>query len=340
MRITIPWPLPEAGPCLVPVFLPFSGCPTRCIFCAQHLQTGTTEQDIVPLLQNLEETLRQRARQDLELGFFGGTFTLQKEERLETCLELVRRCRSAGLLRTARCSTRPDAISPAIVQRLRHAGFSMVELGIQSFHNDALRATQRGYDRETALRACDQIHAAGLKLCIQLMPGMPGSNAESFLQDIDLALEVHTQALRFYPCLVIQGTALEQLFLRGDYRPWTLEESLPILAQGWRTATQHAVPVIRTGLAPEPGLRAMIVAGPHHPALGALVQAEALLLTVKDALRQKKAGLLRSLTIPRHCQGFFWGQQRQLERRWLELGLHRRSLFYHDKPELILECST
>ena len=38
---TVPWFVPRPqGHALIPLFLPFSGCPVRCVFCAQDVQTG------------------------------------------------------------------------------------------------------------------------------------------------------------------------------------------------------------------------------------------------------------------------------------------------------------
>ena len=42
LPVDIAWPprAVEKGQAVVPVFLPFRGCPVRCVFCAQDVQTG------------------------------------------------------------------------------------------------------------------------------------------------------------------------------------------------------------------------------------------------------------------------------------------------------------
>ncbi len=62
MKIILPWPQP-ARKAIVPIFLPFMGCRTRCVFCAQDRQTGL---DHVRNLRELRERLL-KAEAELEL---------------------------------------------------------------------------------------------------------------------------------------------------------------------------------------------------------------------------------------------------------------------------------
>lgn len=341
MQIYISWAdIASDARVILPIFLPFSGCPVRCIFCAQHLQTGAGGRTFRQALENLEHQLQTRAAEasPVDLGFFGGTFTALAPDRFAACLALVRRHRNAGRIRAARCSTRPDAVDAARLAMLAEAGFEMVELGIQSYDAGALAAARRGYDGDIAAEACAAVRASGLRLGVQLLPGMPGVTPEIFQRDVRMALDCGAQALRFYPCLVINGTQLAALWRRGDFAPWSLEATIPALAEGWLTARHAGVPVIRMGLAQEPGLDAQILAGPAHPALGSMVQGEALWRTVSDALRERpKGAVLRGLRAPRNCRGFFWGHRGALRTRWGELGLGTADVQWHDAPEIVVE---
>ena len=87
---------------------------------------------------------------------------------------LARTMLERGKIRSVRCSTRPDCITPAILQQLAAAGVTTVELGIQSFAAPALEAAQRGYSPQVALEAAKAVTASTMRLGIQLMPGMPG----------------------------------------------------------------------------------------------------------------------------------------------------------------------
>ncbi len=62
-----------------PVFMPFMGCPSRCIYCSQDRQTGTGAKTLNVIYQDIKEKIpaffSEKKRDPMELAFFGGTFT-------------------------------------------------------------------------------------------------------------------------------------------------------------------------------------------------------------------------------------------------------------------------
>ncbi len=337
--LVAPWPQPARSRPIVPVFLPFRGCPTRCIFCAQDIQTGRIRQEADPdgnvpdgILDKAGAALNLRAARGLppaELAFYGGTFTALPAAEREACLEFAATALARGRIASFRCSTRPDCLDKRILSRLRQTGCAVVELGVQSFADTALRAARRGYDGAAALRACALVRASGLRLGVQLLPGMPGVSPEVFLADVGQALDAGADMLRFYPCLVLAGTGLARLWRVGGYAPWDMESTLDNLAQGWLLARAVHTPVIRMGLAPEASLAGAILAGPAHPALGTRVMGRALLAAVRNLATRAPGGRMpERLEAPRACQGYFWGHANELRPAWAALGLDPRNVRY------------
>ena len=143
--------------------------------------------------------MERTASRPIELAFYGGTFTALPERLQMECLALAMQAKEKGIVCRVRCSTRPDTLRPDRLQALRHAGLDLVELGIQSFHTEALLEVQRGYNGDTAREGCRLIKESGLKLGIQLLPGMPGSTPQRFSEDVEEALAFSPSCLRFYP---------------------------------------------------------------------------------------------------------------------------------------------
>lgn len=274
---------------------------------------------------------------------------------LDACLDMADSLRRDGCITRFRCSTRPDRLDAALLARLRRHGCRTVELGIQSFSDTALQASERHYSGRQATEACRLVRDAGLALGVQLLPGMPGHQPEDFLADVRRALDLGADMLRFYPCLVLAGTELARRWQQGLYAPWPLPRTLSLLARGWLYARRAGVPVIRMGLAPEPGMEAALLAGPADRNLGGRVLGRALWLHVcacllrtrgDDAARSEvraaalldallaggeaPAGLPRAqaLYLPRSCQGFFRGPGDELGTAWAALGITRRNLVW------------
>lgn len=324
---------------ILPVFLPFAGCPGRCVFCAQDRQTGSGN-DVNANLRSAAAILDKAGpNQTFELAFYGGTFTALPPAQRDAALSLYRRYRRLGRVRCGRCSTRPDALgagaSSPVLRELAEAGLDLVELGVQSFNDAALRLARRGYDGGTAAAGCRAVRAAGLHVGIQLLPGMPGVTPDIFLSDVDRALELRPLCLRFYPCLVPEGTGLAELWRSGRYFPWSEEETVQTLGEGLRRAWEAEVPVIRLAVAPEAAFDAALLAGPRHPALGSLIQAEALLRATARAL-QRLGRTPERLYLPRSCQGCMYGQKSALRPRWAALGLPPERIVFRDEGDALL----
>ncbi len=295
---------------LIPVFIPFFGCPQICIFCNQKLQTGVSNQkfssdirhssavsssdfsnnyskNLTLLLENAKQQLIINKENALksEIAFYGGTFSALPEIDFQLCLDFIEECKKEKLLAKARCSTRPDALTEERLQKMKKKGIDTIELGIQSFNTKILEASHRFYTKEIAINACKQVKEYGFKLCIQLLPNLPLQVGTDFLEDIDIALE-HADYMRFYPCLVVEGTKLALLYKEGKHTIWNFDDTITLLAKALYKSWQAQIPVIRIGVAYEKDFYKEILAGVSHPSLGQLVQEKAIELAV-DTLYQK-----------------------------------------------------
>lgn len=321
-----------------PAFIPFAGCPFRCVYCSQERATGADARPLEAIYADLENDLEQalaRGTEPLELAFFGGTFTALPEPWPERFLSLAGEFRKKGLITRVRCSTRPDAVDPAMLRAMRAMGLDLVELGVQSFTDAALEASARKYGGNQAARACAIVAEAGLGLGVQLMPGMPGMKAVDFLADVDRAVAMKPECVRLYPCVVLEETPLAAMWRKGQYRPWSLGRTVPLLALALRRFWRADIQVIRMGLAPEPGLVEKMLDGPWHPGLGSMVRAHALYALIRTrAAALDKAP--EALFVPGRHISDLWGHKREMEHLYARIGLSRNKIKAWDRPFFLL----
>ena len=321
-----------------PVFLSFKGCPGRCVFCAQPLQSGTRPQPLEATLAALEHDLAAAVRDGrgpYELAFYGGVFTALPEPWPTRFLATAAHFRQAGVISRVRCSTRPDACSPPLLAQLADQGLSLVEIGVQTFDDAVLTMSGRGHDAAASRRAARQIIEAGLGLGVQLLPGLPGHEPATLARDVAETCTLAPEIVRLHPCLVVDGTPLASLYRAGAFSPWPLETTLDALAAAVLPLWRVGIRVARLGLAPEPGLEAAVLAGPRHPALGARVRARALLALIAAevrALGHAPAGL----DAPRRFAGELFGHAGELLPAYAALGLARAGVRFCDREDFHL----
>lgn len=325
-------------PRIWPVYLSWSGCPGRCVFCAQPVQSGQAAAPLDRTLDALEAGLDaalRAGRGPYELAFYGGVFTALPEPWPERFLETARRFRAAGLIGRVRCSTRPDACAPATLDRLAAAGLDLVEIGAQTFDDAVLAAAGRGHDAQSIRQAARAVRRAGLGLGLQLLPGLPGHAPADLARDAAETAALGPDLVRLHPCLVLEGTGLAALYRSGRYAPWALAETVTALGEALPVLWRAGIRVTRIGLTPEPGLLRARLAGPWHPALGTMARARGTFRLLAEAAFDL-GGRAFALRAPARFSGELFGHGGELTGAYAALGLARDRVRFEDRKNFLL----
>ncbi|MGD9158965.1 MAG: radical SAM protein [Desulfobacteraceae bacterium] len=266
---------------IIPVFIPYQGCPHKCIYCRQDKITGQPEKkvraaDVVRLIEQAKKSPKFDKARTREVAFYGGTFTSLGTEYMTELLRAVSAYMNNKSIDTIRISTRPDEIDDKRLELIKSCGVATVELGVQSMNNDVLRKSGRGHTSKDTVIAFSLLKKYGFKTGVQLMPGLPGDSEEIFQTTVDKVLELAPDIARLYPAIVIKGTGLARLYKAGKYKPLSLDEAVKICSISCTRLEQAGVNVIRIGLMSTPSLLedGEIMAGPWHNAFGFLARSD------------------------------------------------------------------
>jgi len=265
-------------PVVVPFFISHLGCPHRCVFCDQEKIAGArgTLPGAGEMLEKIARYRDSSPGREMEAAFYGGTFTALPRDDQEYLLGALQPLLASGELGSLRLSTRPDAVDPESASFLKAMGVATVELGVQSMNDEVLGLSGRGHTARDAELAVRALQHAGLRVGVQLMPGLPGDSEERSLGSLQRVLALCPSFLRIYPTLVIAGTELAARYQVGSYQPLSLGGAVSLCQCMLRAARRAGVPVVRLGLQPTAELESpgVLIAGPYHPAFGQLVEAE------------------------------------------------------------------
>lgn len=271
----------------IPIFIPHLGCPFTCIFCNQRqiaAQQSFPPAAVAAMVDKHLATIRPGS--EVEIAFFGGSFTMMDMKLQEAYLRQVYPYLKSGQVHGLRLSTRPDGISPANLEMLRHWGVDTVELGVQSCDDEVLNRAGREMKRADIVAACHLIKEYAFKLGIQLMVGLPGDDRGKALDTAQTTIELQADMVRIYPTLVITGTELARLWQNGLYQPLSLSAAVSICADMLLLFQYNNIPVIRIGLQPNQDLNCpeTMLAGPYHPSFGELVEQHIFCLQARELL--------------------------------------------------------
>jgi elongator complex protein 3 len=244
-------------------------CPGKCIFCPTDIRMPKSylpdepgamrglEHDFDPYAQVVS---RMTALENLghptdkiELLILGGTWSSYRRDYQEW---FVRRCFDAmngsasadaasGSLAGAQAAnevavhrnvglvieTRPDEITPDEIRWLRYLGVTKVQMGAQSLDDRILELNQRGHDVVCTREATALLRASGFKIVLHWMPNLLGASPDSDREDFNRLWDgVCPDEIKIYPNQLLANAGLYEYWLRGEFRPYTTEELVKLLA--------------------------------------------------------------------------------------------------------------
>jgi len=313
---------------VIPLFISHHGCPHQCLFCNQEKIAGrnTAAADGGRDIRLTVDSWLQRRRQvqEVQVAFYGGSFTCLPRQEQERLLAEVQPYLLDGRIQSVRLSTRPDCIDDAVCLFLRERGVMTVELGVQSLADMVLRRARRGHDSGQSRRSVKLLQEYGFTVGMQLMAGLPGETTVSFLAGIDEVVRLAPDFVRLYPCLVISGSDLAELYAKGIYKPLTLQRTIGLLTTAYARLIEAGIRVVRMGLQPTDELEKGLLAGPYHPSLGELVISRWWLRRLRSQLARLQPEEKLTVTISPRDQSALVGMRRYNMKRIAALGYEDR----------------
>ena len=266
---------------IIPIFVPHLGCPNDCIFCNQKSISGQkknmTKEEAKKIIDGYLSSIKEEEAQ-IEIAFYGGSFTAIEENRQEELLETAYEYIKEGKVESIRVSTRPDYIDKEILKRLKRYKVKTIELGVQSANDYILKRANRGHTFADVKKASRMIRWNGFKLGHQMMVGLPESTRIDEMNTAKALIKLKPKMIRIYPVLVVKNTPLEKDYQEGKYDALPLVQAVEICKELVRMFADKNIEIIRVGLQntdeiAEPGKETSeVVAGPYHPAFRQLVE--------------------------------------------------------------------
>jgi histone acetyltransferase (RNA polymerase elongator complex component) len=254
---------------ILPVFIPFLGCPNRCLFCNQNAITGIDKNYKESIISQIEDYLKINENWD-EIAFFGGSFTCLKKDLRYFFYDTAHRYNFNNI----RVSTRPECFSEEIVEELFQNDVKTVEIGVQSTSSKVLKFNLRNYDKKVIFNTIALLKG-NFKICTQLMTGMYKEELQDIFEMITDILHLSPDYARIYPTVVLKNSPLEVLYLNGSFIPDPPSVIIAKTSIVYSYLLCNDIRVFRVGLPESINLKRETSSGFHHPAMGDIVKTTA-----------------------------------------------------------------
>lgn len=130
--------------------------------------------------------------------------------------------------------TKPDWAFKEHGNVLLDLGVTRIELGVQSVYDEPLRVTHRGHTLQDSIRSIKELKDIGFKLNFHYMLGLPKVSCTDDRRGLSILFknpEFKPDMLKIYPCMVMQGTPLYNIWKAGMFTPITTQEAAVIIAE-------------------------------------------------------------------------------------------------------------
>ncbi len=213
-------------------------CPHRlekggCIFCNPETFTGSYQAQNLSVKEQMSEIIPQIKKNCGDVAllayFQDETSTAGNLQKLkEKYLAALDHPEMVGLV----VSTRSDYINSEIIDLLKSLHVPVtVELGLQSIHNRSLDLLNRGHNFaqvDEAIKLCGE---AGLEVGVHLILGIPGETEDDVLETINyISGNSYINQVKFHNLVCYQKTVLAHLVKRNNWKIYTIDEYIPLLA--------------------------------------------------------------------------------------------------------------
>ena len=159
--------------------------------------------------------------------FGGGTPSILMVEEIENLLALIKEHYPVEANAEITLEANPDTLSMEYLQGLRALGVNRLSIGIQSFFDNDLHYLSRRHDAGHARQCIRLAKDAGFdNISIDLIYGLPTSNADQWSRNLDLFFELEIPHLSAYALTLEPNSILTKQIEMGKALPVNEEDAV------------------------------------------------------------------------------------------------------------------
>lgn len=209
----------------------FGGC-TYCSDTGSGDFGGNRALSIVTQFDEVRDMLHEKWEQARYIPYFQAhTNTYAPLQTLRSLYEpVLAQPNVLGLSIATRCDALPDDVVDYLAE-LHERTYLVVELGLQSIHDETGRAINRCHSYADFLVGYERLCARGINVCVHIINGLPGESREMMLQTASALSHLNPHCLKIHLLHYLRGTALaEQYTARNEPPPMlTMQEYVGIV---------------------------------------------------------------------------------------------------------------
>lgn len=215
-----------------------------CIFCSDrssYFSTGK-EKSISEQLSAECDRIHKKWGEISVLAYFqSGSNTYMPVEKLRKHLDEVL---SFDNIKAISVATRPDCIDEKMLKLLTEYNKKtelVIELGLQSIHNETAKYFNRGYDFEVFLDTLKKLQKNKIRQCVHIINGLPNENEEMMLKTAEVLGLLKPSSVKIHLLHVNKNTKLAKMYNSNEYIPLEFDDYVRITAEQIRYINAETV---------------------------------------------------------------------------------------------------
>ena len=131
-------------------------------------------------------------------------------------------------------ATRPDCLGDDVMELLEELGRIKpvwVELGLQTIHAGTAEYIRRGYDLAVYDEAVRKLKAAGIKVIVHVIIGLPGETLQDMRETVKYVVDSGADGIKLQLLHILKGTDLADEYYAGRVRVLSMDEYISVIRE-------------------------------------------------------------------------------------------------------------
>ena len=129
-------------------------------------------------------------------------------------------------------ATRADALPDDVIEYLSELSkrtYLVVELGLQSIHDETARRINRGHTYREFLETVEKLAAKNINICVHLINGLPSETPEMMVETARTVAKLPIHCVKLHLLHVIEGTKMAEEWKAGEFEELSMEDYVKVV---------------------------------------------------------------------------------------------------------------